>query len=242
LEEAFIMRKKFLVISALNLRNCKAAWITSLILFFSILGQTVVHVILAVNGADMRYQSELGSANFLYLLPVLCAILIPARNFRRLINLGARRDDFFWGSLFTYGLLAAGVSLANIAMYYAFDLTVLRMNIFDGLRLNLLDVWGWSAQGAVVAFLRQGAFLFLVMVFFHTLTLLHEWWIGWVADGLIIAIISVFTPIEPLRNAEYAFFRAILFQPGAFPHIVTCLALAAGLYALTRLLLSRKRI
>jgi hypothetical protein len=107
---------------------------------------------------------------------------------------------------------------------------------------NLLDVWGWSACGAFVAFLRQSAFLFLGMVFFHTLASLHEWWIGWAMDALIIAVISVFTPIEPLRNAEYAFFRAILFQPNAFLQIVTCLALAAALYALNRPILSRRKI
>ncbi|MDR0377519.1 MAG: hypothetical protein LBH70_06975, partial [Spirochaetaceae bacterium] len=237
----FIMLKKSLMITRLNLRNCKAAWITAAILFFIIFGQTVVHLILAKNGFDMSDQSELGSGNFLYLLPLLCAILIPARNFRRLINLGCKRGDFFWGSLCTYGVLAAGVSLANLALYYAFDLPVLRMGVVRDF-YNLLDVWGWSARGAFVAFLRQSAFLFLGMVFFHTLASLHEWWIGWAVDALIIAVISVFTPIEPLRNAEYAFFRAILFQPSAFLQILTCLALAAALYALNRPILSRRKI
>jgi hypothetical protein len=237
----FTMFKKSFAIAKLNLRNCKAAWIATGIVFFVIFGQTVVHLILGKNGLDMSFQSELGSGNFLYLLALLCAILIPAKNFRRLVNLGGRRKDFFWGSLCTYVLLAAGLSLANMVIYYAFDLPVLRMNLIQDMS-NLLDVWGWSGQGAVIAFLRQFAFLLFGMVFFHTLTSLHEWWIGWALDALIVALISVFTPIEPLRNAEYAFFRAILFQPGAFPQILTCLALSAGIYALNRPILSRKKI
>jgi hypothetical protein len=235
------MLKKSLMIISLNLRNCKAAWITTAILFLTIFGQTVAHLIMAKNGFDMSYQSELGSGNFLYMLPLLCAILIPARNFRRLINLGCKRGDFFWGSLCTYGVVAAGVSLANLLIYYAFDLPVLRMNIMQDF-YNLMDVWGWSARGALVAFLQQSAFLFFGMVFFHTLASLHEWWIGWALDALIAAIISVFTPITPLRNAEYAFFRAILFQPNAFLQIFTCLALAAVLYALNKLILDHRKI
>jgi hypothetical protein len=237
----FIMFRKSLAIAKLNLQNCKAAWITTGILFFVIFGQTVVHIILAKSGMDMSGQSELSSGNFLYLLALLCAILIPARNFRRLVNLGGRRGDFFWGSLCTYALLAAGVSLANMVIYYAFDLPVLRMNLTQDL-LNLLDVWGWIAHGAVVAFLQQSAFLLFGMVFFHTLTALHEWWIGWALDALIIAVISVFTPIEPLRSAEYAFFRGILFQPSAFLQIFTCSALSVTIYALNRLILNHKKI
>jgi hypothetical protein len=235
------MLKKSIMIAKLNLRNCKAAWITTVILFFTFFGQTVVHVILAENGVDMSSQAELSSGNLLYALPVLCAILIPARNFRRLINLGCKRSDFFWGSLCTYGMLAAGISLANMAVYYAFDLPVIRMNAFDSL-LNLLDVWGWSARSGGIAFLQQAAFLFLGMVCFHTLTSLHEWWIGWAVDALTIAVISVLPSIEPLRNAEHAFFHAILFQPSAFMQIFTCLALAAAIYALNKLILSRKKI
>jgi hypothetical protein len=235
------MFNKVFAAAKINLRNVKPAWITAAILFFVIFGQTVVHLILAIRGVDMSYQSELGSGNFLYVLPPLCAILIPARNFRKFINLGGKRGGFFWGCLYVYVLLAAGVSLANTALYYAFDLPVLRLNLIQDM-YNLLDVWGWSAQGAVIAFLRQFAFLFFVAVFFHTLASLHDWWIGWALDALIVAVISVFTPIEPLRKAEYAFFRAIIFQPGAFWQIFTCLVLAAALYALDGPVLNRRKI
>lgn len=236
------MIKKVMTITRLNLRNCKAAWITAVILFTCMLGQIIVDIILAKKGVyDVADTMSLGIGNFLYALPLLAALLIPARNFRRLINLGGKRSDFFLGSLCTYGLLAVGVSLANMLIYYAFEQPMIHAGNV-AVFLNLIDVWGWSAHGAVVAFLQQFAFLFFAMVFFHTLALLHEWWVGWVVDGAIIAIISVFTPIEPLRNAEYVFFRAILFQPNAFLQIFTCLALASVIYALNKPILSHKKI
>ena len=236
------MLRKPLAVARLNLRNTRAAWNTAVIAFIVIFGQTVVHVILGLAGFDMSYQSELGSGNFLYLLCMLCAILIPARNFRRLVNLGAKRADYFRGCLCTYVLLAAGVALVNILLYYAFDLPVGRLGLMDDIKMNLLDVWGWAAHGPVVAFLRQFAFLVLVAVFFHTLATLHDWWVGWAVDVLIVAVISVFTPIAPLRAAEYAFFRAVAFHPSAFTQIAFCLVLAAVIYALNLPILSRRVI
>ncbi|MDR1566274.1 MAG: ATP-binding cassette domain-containing protein [Treponema sp.] len=76
--------------------------------------------------------------------------------------------------------------------------------------------------------------------FWGTLNLLNIF--GWAADGLIVAVIAVFTPIEPLRRAEAAFFHTILFQPNAFLQIVSCLALAVIIYLLNKPVLNHKKI
>jgi len=232
--------RKSLVIAKLNLQNVNAAWIASAIVFGAIFLQNAAYVVLALCGFDMSYQSILGSANFLYLLLLLCALLIPTRNFRKQINLGAKRSDYCWGCLCTYVLLALGISLVNMLLFCAFELPVLASGLVESSRLNLMDVWGWTTHGPVIAFIQQFAFLFLAAVFFHTLASLHDWWVGWGVDVLIIAIISVFTPIEPLRNVLYGFFQAILFHPNALLQIIVCLVLGGGLYALNKLLLSRR--
>ena len=67
-------------------------------------------------------------------------------------------------------------------------------------------------------------------------------WYGWVADILIIAIISVFTPIAPLRAALVRFFNLIIFHSNAFIQIAACLILALVVYSLNKLLLARKAI
>lgn len=55
-------------------------------------------------------------------------------------------------------------------------------------------------------------------------------WYGWVADLLIVAIISVFTPIPILREAEIFLFRFTIFQQPAIIHIAVCLILAFIVY------------
>jgi len=66
-------------------------------------------------------------------------------------------------------------------------------------------------------------------------------WYGWVADVIIVAIISVFTPIAVLRSAEVWFFRLIIFGT-PWLQVVACLVLATGFYALSMPLLNRVKL
>jgi hypothetical protein len=198
------------------------------------------------NSILINNNMEISVGNYLWLLLVMAAIFIPAKNFRRIINLGGKRGNFFWGSLVTYAILACAVSLVNVVFNYGFDRLFEASPNFDrsyfGGVINLTEVFGWTRYGAVVAFLQQFAFLFLFAVFVHTLTASQDKWYGWAADVASVAIISVFTPIAPLRAALVWFFRAILFHPNALFQIIFCLVLAAAIYSLNRPIFSRKAI
>ncbi|MCI1983884.1 MAG: hypothetical protein LKJ47_03820 [Bifidobacteriaceae bacterium] len=59
-------------------------------------------------------NGNLTTGNIIFLLPLLAAILIPARNLCKTLNLGAQRADFFWGCIPVYVILAAGSALFAI--------------------------------------------------------------------------------------------------------------------------------
>ena len=234
------MCKSIFRIARLNLKNIVVPyWVTGITALL-ILVQTIIDMLLINN------NMEISVGCYLWLLPVMAAIFIPAKNFRRIVNLGGKRGNFFWGSLVTYAILACIVSLSNVVCNYGFDLLIEASPNFDreyfGGVINLIEVFGWTRNGPVVAFIQQFAFLFLFSVFVHTLTAAQDKWYGWAADILIVAIISVFTPIKPLRDAEAWFFNLILFHPNAFLQITACLLLAAGIYLLNKPVLARKAI
>lgn len=228
------MNKSAWAIARLNLKSIKVSYVITGVLFLTLIAQDIIQMILASGGGST-------TSNTFWLLVPLAAVRIGAKNFRRIVNLGGKRRNFFAGCFFTYLVLAAVVSLATIVLFYTYDKAIENSGRFWG-TLNLLNVFGWAARGPVIAFFQQFAFLFLLAVFTHTLTLLQDSWIGWTADGLLIAVIAVFTPIEPLRRAEAAFFHAILFQPNAFLQILTCLALAVAIYALNKPVLNHKKL
>lgn len=231
------MNKSAWAIAKLNLKTIKVPYIITGGLLLLLIAQDIVQMLLLSGGADSGGSV---TGNTLWLLIPLAAIVISARNFRRIVNLGGKRGNFFTGCFITYLILAAAVSLVNILLFYTYDQFLLNTRSFE--ILNLLSAFGWTAHGPVIAFFQQFAFFFLFAVFTHTLTALQDSWIGWAADILIIAVIAVFTPIEPLRAVLYNFFEMILFHPSALLQIITCIALAAGIYALTYPVLSRKKI
>jgi hypothetical protein len=231
------MNKSAWTINGLNLKNLKAPYIITGVVFLAMLVQDVIKLITASGGG----QILISIGNMLWFLIPLAAIFIPAKNFRRAVNLGGKRKSIFTGSLITYLILSGAVSLTSTLIYYTYDNTIINTGAFAGM-INLLEVFGWSAHGPVVVILQQFAFLFLLAVFTHTLTSLQDSWLGWTVDILIIAVIAVFTPIAPLHAVLVWFFYLIIFQANALAQILACLVLGGLIYALNLPIFSRKAI
>jgi hypothetical protein len=165
--------------------------------------------------------------NYLYILPLLMAILIPSRNFSKLIHLGGKRADFFKSAILTYLLVSSVIALLAIIL----EVSVGKINGDVNWLLSLLEVFGFMEHGIIVAFFQMSAFLLLFCCVLHTLTLAQGHWYGWLTDILIVAIISIFTPIAPLRGALVWFFNIIIFHHFAIVQILSCVVLSAVVYS-----------
>jgi hypothetical protein len=222
------------------MKNIKSAYIVTAIVLVGMLSNYVAWFFIYRNsGWDPSHNTNISIGWTLWLIPVLAAIIIPARNFRRTVNLGGKRDNFFWGSLTIYALLAGTISIAVIVLDSVESFLVGNFNL--GIVWTSAFVFGWGGYGIVAVFFQQFAFLFLFSAFVHTLSAIQDKWYGWVADVLVIAIISVFSPIAPLRAALVWFFNAILFESPIL-QIPFCMLLALAIYALNKPILARKAI
>lgn len=235
------MKSKSLVVAKMNFRNIKLAYIITAIVMGCILAQDIVYIILSYFDINPGAESStIGIGNYLYLIILLGAVFIPSLNFRKMMNLGAKRNDFFKGCIINYVVMTAAISLAGIILYYTYEAFIL--TFYAGWTLNPIYWFGWIDNGAVIAFFQQFSFLLLVAVFVHTLTAMQDKWYGWVTDIVIIAIIAVFTPIASLRSALVWFFKLIIFHPNAYVQIAACLILSIMIYSLNKLIFSRKVI
>ena len=80
------------------------------------------------------------------------------------------------------------------------------------------------------------------MTVIHTVVAAQTAWYVWVADVIIVALISVFSSIASLRAVMAAFFSAIIFQPNALLQILCCALLAAVSYTVSRPILNLKKV
>ena len=240
------MGKGIAAISKINLRNIKVAYIVSGIFALVMIIQTAIELIVLSSSGNQSLNSSLSPGAYAYLLIILAAIVIPTKNFRRIINLGGKRNSFFWGTLLTYVILAVSASVFNSLMFYTFDNFVQNSGHFDNAILNgvmnTLEVFGWSRNGILISFFQQTAFLFLLASFIHTFVSIQDKWYGWVTTAVIAAILAVFIPITPLREALIWFFDMILSYSNPLLQIVNCIVLGIVIYAFNKPAYDRKAI
>lgn len=235
------MSKSWLTITKLNIKNIKSTYLTIGIICVALLVQDFIKMALTSAGTDIGSQSVISLGHYLWLLIPTGAIVIVRKNFRKIVNLGGKRSDFFMGSLISYLVLSTAVSLANTLIFYSYDKFIMSTGTFEGI-FNLMDIWGWAAHGVIIGFIQQVVFLMLLGAFTHTLTLVQGTWFGWTVDILIAGILAVFIPIRALREILVGFLRMILFHPNAMLQIFNCLVLGAILYALSYPALIKKKL
>lgn len=196
---------------------------------------TAVVVLCATTSGDSKIA--LSNGNYTWLLAIITPFLFVFYNYTKLVHLGTSKKDYFLGSLSSYGLMAFLVSLVNTAIHLLID-PLNRTQIV----INMMDLCGWTVNGMVVAFIQQTVFLLLTMIFLHVLLSMQPYWYGWLADGILVAIICIFTPIAPLRHILAGFFKVIMFNSNALLHIGICLLLSAALFIIGLSVLKRKTL
>lgn len=216
----------------INFRFLLPAYIVTA-LFFAV---GIYNIISCLSGFTDNYYVDM--ANYLYTLAVIAPIIIVARNYTKVMHLNGDKISFYWGTLLNYGVIASTVSLLCILFF------VVTKSLFGSqlIVLNLADVFGWWKHGAIIAFIQQICFLLLIQVFLHLLTSIQNRWYGWIADGLLVAILCVFIPIPELRRFLISFFDMIIFNSNAMIQIASCLVLSSMLYLTYLLELRRKEM
>lgn len=192
---------------------------------------------LVVLCATSSGETALSNGNYTWLLAVLCPFFIVFYDFPKLMRLGASKRDYYLAGLVCYALLALGISTLNTLIHLVVDPAYSAEKV-----INLMDVCRWTENGLFVAAVQQSCFLLLVMLFLHVLLSMQAHWYGWAADAALAAIISVFTPVAPLRAVLGGFFRLVMLNADAPVHIGVCLALSAALASAGLLVLKRETL
>lgn len=192
---------------------------------------------LVVVCATSSGETVLSNGNYTWLLAVMSPFFFVLYDFSKLMHLGASKRDYFLGCLISYGLLAFGISLLNTLIHLVIDPAYQAQTV-----INMMDVCHWTENGIILAGLQQMFFLLLVMVFLHVLLSMQAHWYGWLTDAILVAIISIFTPIAPLRAVLGQFFALIMLNSNAILHIGICLLLSAALSLAGVMVLKRKTL
>lgn len=180
------------------------------------------------------YTTRLSDGNMLLLILLLTAFILPLTYFKRILHLGASREQYFKGLHFVFGVWAAGIALFN-SLWYLLEVHVFRN--FTGI-VDMIEAFHWNDFGFVGSFLYQAAFYLMVMALLSMLASGYSHPMGWLLWVLLITAIPVGTAIPSLRVHVAAFFKALLFNSSLLTGVLFNLALyvlfAAGGWWFTR--------
>ncbi|GAA4850057.1 hypothetical protein GCM10023310_30670 [Paenibacillus vulneris] len=218
----------------------KASYLQLRIYLLIVLGLMGIGIVTSVildltMGSDRNHHVSVGNVFTLYL--ILAATVLPLIYFKRIINIGATRTEYFIGLLAIYSFWAAVNALFNsLWLQLEISLTYIRANNY----INILEVFHWDQFGIIgMAIYQFGIYMLLLSIV--NLLFSGMWhYIGWLLWAILIAAISVGTSIAFLRGYVADFFKALLFNQSLLQGFMLAIGLSI-LFLLAGWLLTRRR-
>lgn len=183
-----------------------------------------VIVFLSIGGDD---NTQVSFMNQMVICLIFVGSVLPAAFFKKIINVGATRQEYYSGLLMIYAIWAAAASLLNIA-WWRLEIGVIR-DYED--TFNIIEIFHWDQFGALGAFVYQFGVYMLLM---SLLTLLFSGLrhaAGWTIWVILVAAIPVGTSVPSLRPKVADFFLTLLYNDSLWQGFGLTIVLSAGFLA-----------
>ncbi|KQO17940.1 hypothetical protein [Paenibacillus sp. Leaf72] len=202
------------------------------IIILTVLGRLAEFIVnLLVNNSG---GTILSAGNMLILILLLLAIVLPLSYYKRIVQLGASRKQYFWGLQFVFAVWAAVLALLN-SLWTHVEVNVLQDHEST---VGLIEAFHWDDFGLAGSFLYQTVFYLMAMALLSMLISGYYRFTGWLLWALIAAAIPVGTSIPSLRVHVVSFFKALLFNgsllAGVGFNLILFLTFVAGGWLFTR--------
>jgi hypothetical protein len=145
---------------------------------------------------DNSENTQVSAGNELSIFIIFMAIVIPLGSFRRLMNLGATRIEYYRGAICYYVIWAAIMAVVNV-IWLQIELHYLRPVYRT---FNILEIFHWDQFNYLGSFLYQFAVYMTLISLLNLLFSSLRHYIGWIIWMVLIAAIPISTSIAELRN------------------------------------------
>ncbi|WP_409346136.1 hypothetical protein [Paenibacillus sp. MBLB4367] len=182
-------------------------WCVIILVLLGMLAEFIVSLF-----TDIGQITSLSYGNMLILILIPIAIVLPLSYYKRIVHLGASREQYFKALQFVFAVWAAAIALFN-SLWFELEAGVLRNYTHT---VDLIVAFHWVDFGLAGSFLYQTAFYLMVMALLSMLVSGYYHPAGWLLWVLLIAAIPIGTAIPSLRVHVGSFFKALLFN-GSLP-------------------------
>ncbi|SHE36315.1 hypothetical protein SAMN05444392_101167 [Seinonella peptonophila] len=208
--------------------------------FWSIIGLKFLDIILSLIWGNEK-DTYVSPGNFITIFLLFVATVLPLSYFKRVINLGASRNEYYTGLLSIYAIW--------IGIFAVFNVICLKIEmslslIYKYNYMNILEIFHWDQFGIIGMFIYQiGVYLLVVSILNLLFSCLQHFigWIIWII--LIVAAIWIsisFSTLKPklVEISLTLLSNDSLLQGFGLNFLISCLFLTTGwLFTRKRLIL-----
>ncbi|MCQ6561089.1 hypothetical protein [Paenibacillus mendelii] len=210
----------------------KASFLQLRLYLYIILGIIVVNILVQFivgQFAGSGDNTNVSSGNMLLIILICMAVVLPVSFYKRIINLGASRKEYYTGLITIYTMWSALFALFNI-VWLKLEIGFIR-DYYN--TLNILEVFHWDQFGLAGMFLYQFGTYMLLASLLNLLFSSLRHVAGWIIWVVLIAAIPIGTSIASLRVKVADGFLTLLFndsllQGFGLTFLLSCLFLAGG--------------
>jgi hypothetical protein len=212
----------------------KASFLLLRFYLLCVFGIAAINVIVLtiVNLATGINDPLVSVGNMLTVSLIPIAIVLPLGYFKRIINLGASRKEYYFGLLMIYTIWSA--------LFAVFNILWLKLeNSFFRDSYNILEVFHWDQFGLAGMFLYQFGFYMLLISLLNLLFSGLRHFAGWIIWIVLIVAIPIGTALPSLRPKVGDGFLTFLsndslWQGFGINFLLSCLFLAGGWWFTSR--------
>ncbi|WP_340018494.1 hypothetical protein [Paenibacillus sp. FSL H3-0457] len=196
----------------------------------------LINSILGISG--LNQNPEVSAGNIVTSFLIVMAIILPIFLFKRILNLGASRGEYYIGSIATYLLFTVVFSIFNILWY------LLEINVFVKYKnyFNIIEILNWDQHGILGMFIYQfGAYLLAISLFNFIVTSLKSR-LGIILSLIIAGGISSILSIKALRTVFVERLIDVIMNPNIIVGTMLTLVVAVFFFAIGWCFISKKEI
>ncbi|WP_143014361.1 MULTISPECIES: hypothetical protein [unclassified Paenibacillus] len=210
------MNKNKMIVKAAYIQMRIYIWILLAYIAAGLVANLIVF--LAIGNAN-HSPAPVAIGNMLSVILIMMAVVLPLAFFRKIINTGATRKEYYIALMIIYTLSAIVLSIINIV----FLLLVDQLYKDDSFYFNILEIFHWDQFGIMGMFLYQFA---AYMLLTSTISMLFSGigsYVGLSLWVIVIAAIPISTSIASYRHSLADGLQTLLFNDSLFVGVAICL-------------------
>ncbi|MFP4016520.1 MAG: hypothetical protein ACLFUI_05765 [Halanaerobiales bacterium] len=193
-----------------------------------------VDFILGITG--VASHTEVSAMNIYTSFIVAAAIAMPLFFYKKIMDLGASRWDYYLGTLISYLIISALFAVLNVSGLYV------ELYLLDSLRsyYNIITIFSWDHFGLIGMFVYQLSAYLLVLSFINFILSGIRQMVGIITAVLVAGITALFLSVGVLRVMIVKLLNLFLFNPNIIVGTILSLILTTLFFTLSWLFI-RKR-